>query len=289
MNYVDKKYLDLADEIINHGYSEEDVKNADVRPRWKDGSKASAIYLPQAVVRYPEGTTPLLSLRKIAWKTAIKEILWIYQDKSNDVNLLKEKYHVNYWDSWTNEEGNLGTAYGYQINKKIRSERDGSITNQIDRLIDGIKNKPLDRRHFTTLLSMEDLADMTLVPCAFMTMWTVREDKLDLTLIQRSGDFLAAAAPGGINAFQYYALLVMVAKVTGYKPGNMVHFVQNLHIYNRHVEIAKEVCMKYDENRPMPRLKIKDHVDDFYKITIDDFILEDYEPDTTEYEIEIAI
>lgn len=289
MNPVDKIYLDCAENIRVNGFSEENVKNADVRPRWTDGEPAYTYYIPQVLISYPQGVTPLLSLRKIAWQAGIKEILWIYQDKNNDVNLLEEKYGVKYWDEWKNEEGNLGTAYGYQIGKTFTSPETGKPTNQIDRLIENLKNDPLNRRHLTTLIDVDDMADMTLVPCAFQTLWTVTDDKLNMTLVQRSGDFLAAAAPGGINAIQYYALLLMVAKVTGYKPGNFVHFVQNLHIYDRHVPIVEEVVSKFDSGKPAPKLILNGEFDSFYDISLDDFEVINYEPDETKYDIEIAI
>ncbi|MFQ7349850.1 MAG: thymidylate synthase, partial [Anaerococcus vaginalis] len=155
---VNEKYIKIAKEILEKGYDEEEL-NKEVRPVWDDGESAYTKYLPQQVVRYEKGELPLISLRKIAWKSAIKEILWIYQDRSNDVNLLKEKYKVNYWDSWKNEDGNLGTAYGYQINKKFKSPETGQMTNQIERLIDQIKNNPLNRRLIMNLIDIDDMAD----------------------------------------------------------------------------------------------------------------------------------
>lgn len=289
MSRVDDIYREIAHEIKTDGINERDVDSAEVRPIWEDGEPAYAIYLPQKFVEYKPGETPIISLRKIAWKTAIKEILWIYKDRSNDVAELRSKYNVHYWDQWTDEAGTLGKAYGYQINKDFISPETGKMTNQIDRLIEGLKNNPLGRRHFTTMLNMNDLADMTLIPCAFMTMWTVSGDRLDMTLIQRSGDFLAAAAPGGINAFQYYALLLMIAKVTGYRPGKFVHFVQNLHIYDRHLDVVDKIIEKSGVERPVPNLRISDDVKNFYDITIDDFKLENYEPADGDYKIPIAI
>lgn len=292
MSRVDKMYVDKAKEILEKGYRESDALNADVRPYWEDedGKKTSAYatYLPQQIIEYDEGEIPLTNLRKIAWKTAIKELLWIYKDKDNDVNRLEKEYKVRYWNSWKNEEGNLGTAYGYQTKKKFKSPENGKMIDQVDRLIEELKENPLNRRIFTLLIDFDDLADMTLIPCAFMTMWTVTEDRLNMTLIQRSGDYLAAAGPGCINAFQYYVLLRMVAQVTGYKPGKFVHFVQNLHIYDRHKKVIEEV-IKLDTEKDAPVLKLNPEVNNFYDFTIDDFSLEGYNPDTTKYDIQIAI
>lgn len=285
---VNEKYISLAEEIIEKGYDEEAVEK-DVRPVWEDGGKAYTIYLPQKFVEYDEGTCPIISLRKIARKSAIKEILWIYKDRSNDVDYFEREYGVKYWDSWKNEEGNLGTAYGYQINKEFISPESGKPINQIDRLISELKTNPLNRRLILSLYDVDDLSKMTLIPCAFMTLWTVTGDRLNMTLIQRSGDYLAAAGPGSINAFQYYALLRMVAQVTGYKAGNFVHFVQNLHIYKKHLPVIKEIMKVKPDEESRPELLINPDVKDFKDFTIDDFKLINYKPDTRKYNIDIAL
>lgn len=288
MTRVDDIYIQSLKDIQTNGYNEKDAKNGFVRPVWEDGVPAYTIYLPQYLVRYERGETPITNLRNIAWKSGIKEILWIYQDKSPDVNMLKEKYGVNYWDEWADENGSLGTAYGYQIAKEFTSPETGQTTNQIDRLLYNIKNQPLNRRHMMNMIHMEDMKDMGLIPCAFMTLWTVVEDRINLTLVQRSGDFMAAASPGGINSLQYYALLLMVCRDTGYKPGEFVHFVQNLHIYDRHMAIADQVLTK-KADYPTPHLRLKEGPQSFYDITIDDFYMENYEPDDTKYNIPIAL
>lgn len=285
---VNKKYIELAINIIENGYDEEDRQD-DVRPVWEDGQKAFTKYLPQQIVTYEKGVVPITSLRKIAWKSAIKEILWIYQDRSNDVDLLARKYGVKYWDSWKNDQGTLGTAYGYQINKEFISPENKKSVNQIDRLIDQLKTNPLNRRLIMTLYDVDDLHKMTLIPCAFLTMWTVTGDYLNMTLIQRSGDFLAAAAPGGINAFQYYALLRMVAQVTGYKPGQFVHFIQNAHVYKRHIPVVEDIMgNSYDKNQKI-ELEINPEIKDFKDFTIDDFKLTGYKPNDKSYNIDIAL
>lgn len=288
MTRVDEKYIEMVKNLKAYGYNEKNALNASVRPVWDDGVSAYTVYLPQQVTTYPRGETPITNLRKIAWQAGIKEILWIYQDKSPDVGLLKEKYGVNYWDQWADETGSLGRAYGYQIAKDFISPETGRPTNQIDRLLDNLINQPLNRRHMMNMIHMEDMEKMGLVPCAFLTMWTVCEDRLNLTLIQRSGDFMAAASPGGINALQYYALLLMVCRHTGYKPGDFVHFVQNLHIYDRHMEVAERVIAK-EGSYKTPHLRLKEGPKSFYDIRIEDFYMEDYEPDDESYRIPIAL
>lgn len=291
MSRINEIYIKKASEIIYNGYSEKDL-NKNVRPVWLDekGNELQAYtnYLTQQFVEYEINEVPIINLRKIAWKTAIKEILWIYQDRSNDVNKLKEKYNVNYWDSWTNELGNLGTAYGHQINKDFISPETGLKTNQIDRLIEQLKNNPLNRRLIINLYDVDDLSNMTLIPCAFLTMWSVRGEYLDMTLIQRSGDFLAAAGPGCINAFQYYVLLRMISQVTGYKAGKFTHFVQNLHIYDKHFDIVKELISETTSIKA-PNLWINPEIKNFYDFSIEDFKLENYNPLDKKYIIPIAI
>lgn len=257
--------------------------------RWK--SRLHTFYSPDNNRVRKRGSATYFYKENLLGKW-IKEILWIYRDKSNDVNLFSEKYGVNYWDKWKNEDGSLGTSYGYQIAKKFISPESKELTDQIDRLIYNIKNNPLNRRHFTSLIDFTDLHKMTLIPCAFMTMWTVEDGYLDLSLIQRSGDFLAAASPGGINEIQYYLLLLIIAKETSLKPGRFVHFTQNLHIYDRHIEILKEIISDENieilkENKSNPRFSIKNDKG-FYDLELDDFVLEGYKPILKKYNIEIA-
>lgn len=289
MSRVDELYIESAKNILENGYKENEAENSLVRAKWDGKEAAYAIYLPQQITTYKAGEVPIINLRKIPWKSGIKEILWIYQDASNDVNLLKEKYNVHYWDEWQNEEGNLGKSYGYQIAKSIKSPETGKMTTQIKRVIDELRNNPLNRRIFMSMMDMEDLADMTLIPCAFMTMWTVAGKKLNLTLIQRSGDFLAAAGPGSVNAFQYYALLRMVAQVTGYEAGEFMHFVQNLHIYDRHIETVKSISQIELKEESQPKLLLNPGIKEFEDFTIEDFTLEDYNPDDKKYNIDIAV
>lgn len=266
--------------ILEHGRWD---TSGEVRPRWEDGSPAYTRYVNAVVNTYDisEGVYPLTTLRPVAWKTAIKEILWIYQDRSNDVELLKEKYNVHYWDSWKNKEGNLGTAYGFQINKEIDFP-EGRF-NQIDRVIHLLKNDPYNRRIMTTMIDMEDMKDMTLVPCAFMTMWSVRGKYLDMTLIQRSNDIIAAQS---INALQYTALLMMVAAVTGYEPGVFTHFIQNMHLYDRHYDIAGEMLSRENLGQGKLILKSRENFEDF---RIEDFSVEAYFPHPQIKNIPIAI
>lgn len=282
MSYADQILKNNITEILYGPLQGSDVGFA-VRPKWSDGTPAHTFYVSNIVNQYALflDQYPLTTLRPIAWKTALGELLWIYQDQSNDVNLLKEKYNVNYWDSWMNKEGNLGTAYGYQIAKKIKSP-EGTF-NQIDRVLYLLKNDPMNRRIMTNMIDMEEMVDMTLVPCAFMTMWSVRGAYLDMTLIQRSNDVIAAQS---INAFQYAALLMMVAASTGYQPGTFTHFIQNMHIYDRHLDIAEIMLSREPRNGGRIELVKKDN---FYDFKVSDFSLPGYDPHPQIKGIEIAI
>lgn len=284
---VDEQYRRAAEALLS-GYSEKDAQTP-VRPRWEDGTPAYTRYLPQQIFSYEPGQVPLTNYRRTAWKTAIRELLWIYAERSNDVSVLREKYKVNYWDSWQKADGTLGTAYGYQTAKRFRSPETGELIDQVDRLTEQLRENPLNRRLMISLIDMDDIADMALVPCAFLTLWTVSGEQLNCTLIQRSGDFLAAAAPGGINAFQYYVLMRIMAQVSGYKPGRFVHFIQNLHIYDRHESILRQVLTTDVENRPVPRLHINPEKHEIRDFVVEDFSLEGYQPDRTKYEIPIAL
>lgn len=282
MAYADQVLKNNINEVLYGEHSASD-KEYKVRPVWQDGTPAHTLYTTNVINKYDLslGQYPLTTLRPIAWKTALGELLWIYQDQSNDVELLKNKYNVKYWDSWTNKDGNLGTAYGYQIAKIIKYP-EGTF-NQIDRILYLLKHQPMNRRIMTNMIDMEEMIDMTLVPCAFMTLWSVRGNFLDMTLIQRSNDLIAAQS---INAFQYAALLMMVTSATGYQPGIFTHFIQNMHIYDRHVEFAELMLAR----KPKPDGKIMlTPKTNFYDFKVSDFTLEGYDPHPQIGPIEIAI
>lgn len=269
MNYFDYRFKTLCREIIDEGYDDSKYK---VRPKWGDGESAHTKYITGVFNTYDveKHGIPLCTLRPVAWKTAIKELLWIWQDKSNDVNLLKEKYGVHYWDSWVDDKGTLNKAYGYQLAKVIEFP-EGKF-DQVDRLLYLLEKDPMNRRIVTNMLNMDEMNEMTLAPCAYETQWSVRGEYLDMTLIQRSQDVLAANA---INVFQYFVLLSMVAQVTGYKVGKFNHLINNAHIYDRHIDSVKELLSRGSFDPP--KLEINKDVKDFYDFTIDDFKLIGYE------------
>lgn len=213
----------------------------------------------------PNEMFPILTKKKVAFESAKKELFWIYQDQSNDVNLLKEKYGVKVWDEWANDEGTIGKAYGFQVKKH----------NQIDRLIEGIKSDPYSRRHRIQLWSEEDASEMELEPCAFMTLWYVDpvSNELNMTLIQRSGD-MGLGIP--FNMVQYAILQKIVAHCTGYKVGEFVHLINDAHVYVNHINPLKRQ-LSLEELPPRAYVEITTHETDFYKLTPDDIKLRDYQ------------
>lgn len=242
-----------------------------MRPKWDDGTPAHTKYITHVVNEYDlQKEFPILTLRPVAWKTGLKEMFWIYQDKSNDVSLLEDKYNVNYWREWANEDGNLNKAYGYQAGKKIDFP-EGTF-DQVDRVLYLLKNDPMNRRIMTNLLPLHEMSEMQLPACCYETLWSVRGNYVDMLLMQRSGDIIPAS--GSINVTQYAMLLTMVAQSVGKKPGKFTHIINNLHIYDRHITIAEELLNRKSFNAPI--LEVSPFVEDFYNFTVEDFRLINY-------------
>jgi thymidylate synthase len=251
------------------------------RARWMDGQTAKSLFTTQIFETYDlsQGHFPITQLRPIPWKNAIKEILWIYKDKSNNLEVLKNKYGIQWWDGWQSADvaGTIGNRYGYTVQKH----------NLIDKLIEGLKHSPYSRRHIINLWDVGDLESSDgLYPCAYETLWAVRGSYLDCTLIQRSSDFLAAHH---INKIQYVALQIMIARECGLIEGKFSHFINNLHIYDRHIPLAKKL-LEVENLTHTPQLKID--FKGFYNTTIEDFSLVNYTPEKKIWEnvkLEIAI
>ena len=266
MNKADVNFKKLLECVLKEGVWDENP-----RPYWleKDGSHtpAHSLFTTQYTETFDisKGEFPITTIKLTAWKTGIREIFWIYQEASNDLKVARDKFGIKWWDSWDIGDGTIGSTYG-AIVKRL---------DLINTLLDGIKNNPYGRRHIMSLWQEDDLrGEIGLPPCAFQTLWSVRGDYLDCTLVQRSQDVLGA---NNINNIQYVALLMMVAKHCGLKPGKYTHFIQNVHIYDRHIEIA-EKFLERPVSEKQPRLIFEPKSDNFYDFTIDDFSIEDYEP-----------
>lgn len=273
---ADKYTLNNILKILSDGTSTNGHK---VRPVYEDGKPAHTIFINQIVEKYDinKGEFPITTLRPIYIKKAIGEILWIYQEQSNNLDLLANKYGITWWDSWeVDNTRTIGQRYGATVKKY----------DLMNKLLDGLKNEPYTRRHIMNLYQYSDFEETKgLNPCAFMTVWTVRGHYLDMTLTQRSNDYLVA---GHINKMQYVALMMMVARHVGLKPGMFMHVVDNLHIYDRHIEQAMEMISRKPSNKS-PKLILKEGKNNFYDFTVDDFELIDYEPVKPQLKFELGI
>ncbi len=263
MSKADKIFVDMCNDIIENGWSD---ANVPVRPRWEDGTPAHTIKKFCVVNRYNlQEEFPILTLRRTYLKSALHEILWIWQKKSNNIKDLKP--HI--WDSWADEDGSIGKAYGYQLGVKHKYP-EGEF-DQVDRALFDLKNNPYSRRILTNIYVHQDLAEMNLYPCAYSMTFNVTGNKLNAVLNQRSQDVLAA---NNWNVVQYAALVMMFAQVSGLEAGEFVHVIADAHIYDRHVPVITELIKR--EQFEAPKLIINKDITNFYDFTVDDFELVDY-------------
>ena len=266
--------------ILNKGQKDENP-----RPKYEDGTPAYTYFVTHNVRTYDlsKGEFPVTTLRPIAWKSAIKEILWIYQDASNSLDTLKNKYSISWWNSWESKNipGTIGNRYGHTVARY-------DLMNK--RVLEDIKKDPYGRYHIMNLWQEDELQSSDgLKPCAYETIWTIRGNYLDMFLNQRSGDMLVASGAGNVNEVQYAALLMMVARDTGYEPGKFTHMVVNEQIYDRHIENAKELLNRQSDISKVPVMKLNKDKTNFYDFTIDDFELIDYEPVKPNLKFELGV
>lgn len=263
MSYADKVFVNNIKDILNNGVWDTDYN---VRPKWEDGTPAHTVKKFGLVNRYDlTKELPILTLRKINFNAAIDEILWIWQKKSNNVKDLNS--HI--WDSWADENGSIGKAYGYQLAQK-HIYKEGTF-DQVDRVLYDLKNNPASRRIMTNIYNFEDLHEMNLYPCAYSMTFNVSGNKLNGILNQRSNDMLVA---NNWNVVQYAILLKMFAQVSGLVAGELVHVIADAHVYDRHVETALEVIEK--EQFDAPELIMNEGIKDFYDFKVEDFELKNY-------------
>ena len=282
ISYADKVFIDMCRDIIDNGTSTEGEK---VRPVWEDGTSAYTIKRFGVVNRYDLSKEfPALTLRRTAIKSCVDELLWIWQKKSNNVNELKS--HI--WDSWADETGSIGKAYGYQMGVK-HQYKEGRM-DQTDRVIFDLKNNPYSRRIMTNIYVHNDLHEMHLYPCAYSMTFNVTKEKdsekltLNAILNQRSQDVLAA---NNWNVCQYAVLVHMLAQVCGMKAGEFVHVIADAHIYDRHVPMIEELISR--EPLPAPTFWLNPEITDFYDFTPDDVRLDRYETHPQIKNIPIAV
>lgn len=276
MSLADKIFIENCTEIMEHGVWD---TNMQVRPKWEDGTPAHTVKKFCIVNRYDlTKEFPILTLRRTAFKSAIDEILWIWQKKSNNIHDLKS--HI--WDSWADETGSIGKAYGYQLGVKHKY-KEGEF-DQVDRVLYDLKHNPASRRILTNIYTFQDLNEMHLYPCAYSMTFNVSGDTLNGILNQRSND---VAVANNWNVVQYAVLLHMFAQVSGLKVGELVHVIADAHLYDRHIPVVKK--MLTNPQFPAPKFVMNKDVKDFYKFTVDDFELVDYEYNKLEEKFEVAI
>ena len=276
MSRADELFIQNCKDILAHGTWDTDLP---VRPRWEDGSPAHTVKRFGIVDRYDlREEFPVQTIRRMAFKTSLDELLWIWQKKSNNIHDL----HSRIWDAWADESGSIGKAYGYQLGVKHHYP-EGDM-DQVDRVIYDLKHQPWSRRILTSLYQHADLHAMRLYPCAWSMTFNVSGRTLNAVLNQRSQDMLTA---NGWNVMQYAALVHMLAQVSGLEAGELVHVIADAHIYDRHVPIVEELIARapYDA----PRLWIDPAVDDFYAFTPDSLRLEGYQYHTLDRPIPVAV
>ena len=276
MSKADKLFVNMCEKILTEGFSTE---GETVRAHWEDGSPAYTIKTFGVVNRYDLSEEfPALTLRPTAIKSAMDEILWIWQRKSNNIHDLKP--HI--WDDWADEDGSIGKAYGYQMAKKYKFAQ-GEM-DQVDNVLWQLKNQPQSRRIMTNIYNFEDLSEMNLEPCAYSMTFNVTGSRLNAILNQRSQDILAA---NNWNVVQYSILLMMFAQVCGLEAGELVHVISDAHIYNRHVPVIEELIRR--PQYPAPKVNLNPEIRDFYDFTTADITVEDYQTNPQVKNIPIAI
>ena len=276
MSKADEIFVANMKDILENGFSDEPLK---VRPHWEDGTPAHTIKKFGIVNVYDlQEELPIMTIRRTAFKSCLDELLWIWQKKSNNIHDL----HSHIWDSWADENGSIGKAYGYQLAKKsIYPEGE---FDQVDRVLYDLKHNPQSRRIMTNIYNFDDLHEMNLYPCAYSMTFNVTGDTLNGILNQRSNDMLTA---NNWNVLQYSLLLMMFAQVSGLKAGKLIHVIADAHIYDRHVDLVKEVIAK--PQHPAPKLIINPNVKNFYDFKVEDFELVGYEYEKFDKKIPVAI
>ena len=297
MTKADVYMFETIQKIEKYGF-----KDINPRPHYADGTPAHTISINHTYRTYDlsAGEFPICTLRPMAWKTGIREIFTIYQKPTNKIAEM-ESMGVNWWGDWDIGDGTIGQRYGATVKRY----------DLVNKLIEDIQKDPYGRRKIISLWQETDLRETAgLAPCAFLTIWNVREEYLDMMLVQRSGDMLTASGPGGINEIQYAAFLMMIARHTGYKPGVFTHVVANEQIYDRHTDDATEMKARYSisanktklieidgeaaykVNEPsgvQPKLILNPEASNFFDMTVDDFTMQDYNPIKPQLKLELGI
>ena len=276
MSKADLIYRENCRAILEHGVWDTD---REVRPRWEDGTPAHTVKAFGIVNRYDlREEFPIMTLRRTFYRSCVDELLWIWQKKSNNVRDLSS--HI--WDSWADENGSIGKAYGYQLGVK-HQYREGEF-DQVDRVLYDLKHNPASRRILTNLYNFSDLHEMALYPCAYSMTFNVSGNTLNAILNQRSQDMLTA---NNWNVTQYAVLVHMLAQVSGLEAGELVHVIADCHIYDRHVPLVEK--MLENEPLPAPKFCLDPNVTNFYEFTRDSVKFENYQYHNFDAKIPVAV
>ena len=276
MSRADRLYIETCRRILTDGVSDEGLP---VRPRWQDGTPAHTKRLFGVVNRYDlREEFPIMTLRRTYFRSCVDELLWIWQKKSNNIHDLKSRI----WDSWADETGSIGKAYGYQLGKKYRFPE--GENDQVDHVLYALRHDPASRRILTNLYNFEELSEMALAPCAYSMTFQVSGSTLNAILNQRSQDMLTA---NNWNVVQYAVLVHMLAQVSGLVAGELVHVIADCHIYDRHIPTVERLLER--EPLPAPEFYVNPKIDDFYAFTPEDFSLKNYRYHDFSEKIPVAI
>ena len=276
MSRADELFIQNCKEILAHGVWDTDQN---VRPKWEDGTPAHTVKSFGIVNRYDlREEFPIQTIRRMYLKSAVDELLWIWQKKSNNIKDLKS----GIWDAWADETGSIGKAYGYQL--AVKHKYPEGEMDQVDRVLYDLKHNPASRRIMTNLYNHHDLHEMALYPCAYSMTFNVTGNTLNAILNQRSQDMLTA---NNWNVVQYAALTHMLAQVSDLEVGEFIHVIADCHIYDRHIPAVKAMLEK--EGFEAPTFKMDTSIDDFYKFTKNSFAMENYKYHDFNFEIPMAI
>lgn len=276
MSKADTIFVTMCQDILGNGISSQ---GETVRAKWEDGTTAHTIKRFGVINRYNLADEfPILTLRPTNLKAAIDELLWIWQKKSNNIKLLNSRI----WDSWADENGSIGKAYGYQL--AVKHKYPEGEFDQVDRALYDLKHNPYSRRIMVNMYNHDDLNEMNLYPCAYSMTFNVTGQKLNAILNQRSQDTLVA---NNWNVCQYAILVHMLAQVSDLEVGELIHVIADAHIYDRHVPIVTELIQR--KAYPAPKLLINSKIRDFYNFKVEDFILEGYKCGAQIINIPVAV
>jgi thymidylate synthase len=276
MSKADQLFITMCKNILDEGESSE---GQTVRAKWEDGTPAHTIKKFGIVNRYDlQEEFPALTLRPTAIKSAVDELLWIWQKKSNNTNLLNSRI----WDQWADQNGSIGKAYGYQLGIKYQFPH-GEM-DQVDNVLWQLSHTPYSRRILTNIYKFDDIMEMGLEPCAYSMTFNVTGNRLNAILNQRSQDILAA---NNWNVVQYAVLVHMFAQVSNLVPGELIHVIADAHIYDRHVPIIEEMISR--PTYPAPRFRLNPEIKNFYDFTVADMVIEDYQKNPQITNIPIAV